>query len=128
MSILPMVYELKECRTYEEDGRYYMSLTYHVEYPNCTCEIVLPKVALGLKTYGCPDIASSLSITEDPYITLDAGGNHYQVLRGDTQFASNVFYAEKVIETKTKKMTVAEIEKKLGYTVEIVAEGKSWHE
>lgn len=124
MSILPMVYELKECRTYEEDGQYYMSLTYHVEYPDRTCEMVLPKVALGLKTYGCPDIASTLSITEDPYITLDAGCNHYPVLRGDTQFASNVFYTEKIIKTKTKKMTVAEIEKKLGYKVEIVSEGE----
>ena len=54
---------------------------------------------------------------------LKLGTNYLRLVEGKSELAEvQCKYVEKILERKTKKMTVEEIEKVLGYSVEIVSE------
>ena len=114
-------YEIKAAKVYEADGNLYLSLKYHVETDNELREIIIPKISLDIQTVGCPSMSVALGSGEE-YL-LHCNGNKYKILPGvGHDGANHVYFTEKILRQKPKKMTVAEIEKKLGYKIEIVAE------
>jgi hypothetical protein len=92
-----------------------LALTYRVETPETITQLCLPSVLLPLVNdftiYGecfCPDYA--------PVYYTDVGF-------GKTLLNANSegdIYTAKIIETKTKEMTLEEIEKKLGHKIKLV--------
>lgn len=117
---------LKECNLFKDGDNYYLRLVYIVEDDAEVAEFIIPKMDLGFNSRVAPMLSHGYDATH----TLTIGNNEFRLCAGEGHDgANNMYLTKKVIETKTKKMTVAEIEKKLGYKVEIVAEGsKKWHE
>ena len=114
-------YRIEDSEVYAEDGRLYLSLKYHIDTDDQLIEVILPKVNLGIQTVGCPSIYANLGLDCRNYIKC--GDNEYDILPGiGHDGANHVYYTEKILKQKTKKMTVAEIEEKLGYKIEIVSE------
>lgn len=113
--------KLTDVQLYKEDNGYFLSLKYHGENLEREYEIEIPKVALQIRQ---DDILINSVLTANPYTTeMDKfeeirfyGGNSFQIL----DCADGYRYKETTIKEKKRKMTVAEIEKALGYKVEIV--------
>ena len=115
--------KLIDKQVYEEDGLLYLSLTYEFENIEGNNEgkynLYIPKIALDIKTNDLPIINnySYHSINNERYIyDFQAGKHNYILIPEDSNEEFHTFK----IETKEKKMTVEEIEKELGYKVQIV--------
>lgn len=115
--------KLIDKQVYEEDGSLYLSLTYEFKNIEGNNEgkynLYIPKIALDIKTNDMPIINnySYYSINKEGYIYEFQAGKHNYIL--EQKDYKEEFYTYK-IETKEKKMTVEEIEKELGYKVQIV--------
>jgi hypothetical protein len=110
--------------------KYYLDVTYQTENLECVCDIHIPKIELPISN----DIMISrervpfdeynpnptLYVVKD---TVDLGFGPLPLKYIKGEHSEPVLYTVKVIKEKTKKMTVAEIEKALGHKVEIVSEG-----
>lgn len=101
------------------DG-FYLDLTYEIDTPNDIREIHIPKVLLPIDRHG-------LHISKEPNFSLGPiYFNNYLYLSDDTKLkietVDKILYTERVVHTKTKKMTLQEIEEKLGHKVELVSE------
>lgn len=100
---------------------YYLSATYTKEDDHRISEVYLPKIRMAL--HQAPAVI--VCTEEKPYsmghITrqyVDIGFGKVLLEEGKDGYA----YIERVIEEKTTEMTLAEVEKKLGYKVKIVSE------
>lgn len=119
-------HELKECRLFEDCGHYYLYLRYIIEDDKEVAEYIIPKVDIRFNKYQAPTSVHFYS--NNPFDRchihkLELGCEQFTLHEGEGHDGANhVYMTKKVIETKTKKMTVAEIEKKLGYKIEIVSE------
>ena len=113
--------KLKSCRIYEEDGKYYLDLKYTIEKIDGIYEKHIPKVRLSIPTNACPistEYHLSIFGSEPEHVTrlhLD----NYQFL--DVEAVNGIECTEILVKKKTRKMTLAEIEKELGYSVEVVS-------
>ena len=111
--------ELKSVKLIKEDGNYYLDVTYHYENEKGIYKVNIPRVLLPFPKYCIPFInrgiiesESELVLNRDlrlPIREFNDGNNFY-------------FLKEVPIRLKTRKITVAEIEKELGYKIEIVSE------
>lgn len=110
--------ELKDIRVYEEDGSYFLSLTYEVEDDREVRQLDFHKVRLGIRKYDEPTV----ELTSDECYIRFNGGHLYRALGVDTDEGHNVYCSVKILSEKPTKMTVSEIEKELGYKIEIVSE------
>jgi hypothetical protein len=93
---------------------YSLDMTYTVETPEEISELHIPRVMLPISN---KDIVINCEF--DYYggslYTADVGFGECRVLESDGEY-----FTLKTIETKTKEMTLEEIEKKLGHKVKIV--------
>ena len=117
---------LKDAQIYIQDGSRYLKLVYEYEDDYGIHELTVPQVEfpfgnrLGL-TYICEN-NPELQILA---IHLCTVGNFANVYLYDTKSNDGlVYYVDKIIKHKPKKMTVEEIEQKLGYKIEIVSSKK----
>lgn len=123
--------KLKRAELYQEDGAYYLRLKYVIENDRATYELYIPKVDIGLVAGWYPILESSTTY-DTKYIEdnckLVLRGREFDVRRGDLCVGGNTYgnilFLRRIIDEKTKKMTVADIEKELGYKIEIVSEDK----
>lgn len=108
--------ELKKLELYcekDDDGiveQYYLRAEYEIITEYKKSKIVIDKIALPVY---CPTIRQDISLDTFPYTTVDFGFGELQVLAP---------MREVIIEEYPQKMTLKEIEKKLGYKVEIVSD------
>lgn len=108
---------------YEQDGLLYLSLTYEFKNIEGNNEgkynLYIPKIALDIKTNDMPIINcdSYHFINNEEHICYFQAGKHNYILKPED--SKEEFYTYK-IEAKEKKMTIEEIEKELGYKVQIV--------
>ena len=114
--------ELKSVKLIKEDGNYYLYITYHYENEEGIYEFNMPRVLLPFPKH-CIPIINRRMVESGPELVLDRdlrlpiiefndGNNFY-------------FWKEVLIRLKQRrKITVAEIEKELGYKIEIVSEEK----
>ena len=115
--------KLIDKQVYEEDGLLYLSLTYEFKNIEGNNEgkynLYIPKIALDIKTNDMPIINhnSYRYINHEENVYDFKAGTHNYILKPED--SKEEFYTYK-IETKDKKMTIEEIEKELGYKVQIV--------
>ena len=115
--------KLIDKQVYEEDGSLYLSLTYEFENIEGNNEgkynLYIPKIALDIKANDLPIINhnSYHYINHEKNVYDFKAGIHNYIL--EPEDSKEEFYNYK-IETKYKKMTIEEIEKKLGYKIQIV--------
>ena len=110
------------------DPRVYLSVTYDYKNSTGTHRVTIPKIYIPLENgfsidsseiyYGIDGYSPTIAL-EDRYLFVsrsectDSRGFKYE----------NVRMVDEIIEpAKPKKMTVADIEKQLGYKIEIVSE------
>ena len=117
---------LKDAQIYVQDGSRYLKLVYEYEDGDGIHELTIPQVEfpfgnrLNLKhIYEANPALRRLSIR------LCTEGDVANVFLYDTKTDDGfVYYTDKIIKRKPKKMTIEEIEQKLGYKIEIVSSKK----
>lgn len=117
---------LKSLELYSEESKagksYFLKAIYEIENQYVKNEIVIPKIALPL----CPgehvihkyESHSYSSLKVDIPHTIDIGFGDLPMMSDD----HGRYYYEVTVAEYPQKMTLSEIEKKLGYKVEIVSE------
>lgn len=114
--------ELKNVELYTEENsqgiiEYFLNVTYLKHDDRNVMEVNYPKVKLPLCTQ--PRVNQDYSMYGIQSSTIDLGFGQLPLLEGGVL---NAMMTKKVIETFPRKMTLAEIEEKLGYKVELVSE------
>lgn len=116
-------HELKDIQFFEEDGQYYLKLKYIIEDVHRVKELEIPKVKIPFNKNMYPNIVQDIRYGYITQYKLNADfEDDLWIFPGETSEANHVYYTEKTIQEKHKEMTLAEIEKKLGYKIKIVAE------
>ena len=117
---------LKDARIYIQDGSRYLKLVYEYEDSYGIHELTIPQVEFPFGNR-----LNLIYIHEDNpalqrlSIRLCTEGDVTSVYLYDTKsYDGLVYYTDKVIKHKPKKMTIEEIERELGYKVEIVSSRK----
>lgn len=117
---------LKDAQIYIQDGSRYLKLVYEYEDGYGIHELTIPQVEfpfgnrLGL-TYICENNPALQRLS----IHLCTEGDVANVyLHNSKSYDGLVYYTDKIIKRKPKKMTIEEIERELGYKVEIVSSRK----
>ena len=117
---------LKDAQIYTQDDTRYLKLVYEYEDSHGIHELTIPQVEfpfgnrLGL-TYICENNPELQRLA----IRLCTVGDFANVFLYDTKSNDGlVYYVDKIIKRKPKKMTIEEIEQKLGYKIEIVSSKK----
>lgn len=108
--------KLKDLTLVKEDGLYFLNAVYTVETGNRIEEHRLPRVSLPIST-------DRFAINYGGYPSIACKNFQAEIGFGYTTLGSNPdghHYIVEHIKTKTKEMTLEEIEKKLGHKVKIV--------
>lgn len=112
---------LKDLKLYQENNKYYLSAILYYENEKGIYEMSIPKIALPIS----PDIEVNLESYYDIWTKITKTGN---VDFGFGRLSIKPFDDEgnlltmTCIEEKVHKMTLAEIEKELGYKIELQKE------
>lgn len=115
--------KLKKAEIYNEDNTYYLNVIYIRDTDTMISEINVPRILLPLDKTNC-------LINIDRY-NIDILGRPidnvtFRLYNGIAlpvyKATGNVYFTEKILEYKTKEMTLSEIEKKLGYKIKILSE------
>lgn len=106
-----------------DENLLYLAVKYLLENEHEIVRLTVPRIQLPVNLAVCPDL-------ETTYVHDDWHGKYGTESRircgyGDAlpiRKHNNVDYTVEIVEKKTHKLTVAEIEKRLGYKIEIVSE------
>lgn len=111
--------DLKTVNVYKEDGLTYLALIYKMEDSTGEYEIAIPKVGLPVSNHEF-GINIKEYVGHEPYGIIEFQGGDFEL---PIIYDKNIhgLYQVKTIKQKKRKMTVAEIEKELGYSVEIIS-------
>lgn len=117
---------LKEAEIYMQDGVRYLRLMYQYEDDNGVHELTIPQVEFPFgNRLNLIYIHENNPELKRVSIRLCTEGDVTNVFLYDTKTDDGfVYYTDKIIKHKPKKMTIEEIEQKLGYKVEIVSSKK----
>lgn len=114
-------YKLIDASLVEDaDGRHYLDLTYEYEDQYRISKVHFPMVRLPIERVRY--INSSCSYWDREHSVEFGNGLELSLSKYKDIDGNEYVYKAEVIKEKTQKMTVAEIEKKLGYKIEIVSE------
>lgn len=117
---------LKDAQIYIQDGSRYLKLVYEYEDSYGIHELTIPQVEfpfgnrLGL-TYICENNPELQRLSIHLCTESDVASVY---LHNSKSYDGLVYYTDKIIKRKPKKMTIEEIERELGYKVEIVSSRK----
>ena len=117
---------LKDAQIYIQDGSRYLKLVYEYEDGCGIHELTIPQVAFPFgNRLNLKHIYVANPAPRRHSIRLCTEGDVANVFLYDTKTDDGfVYYTDKIIKRKPKKMTIEEIEQKLGYKVEIVSSRK----
>lgn len=126
--------ELKSAKLFKEDSRYFLELRYEVENDRGLYEVIIPKMELPIRTNRTPFLATEqvsnflLPRPDTVYasfgdfkLKLHSKDVKVKTIDGD-DVVDNTCYLTNMIKEKKHKMTLSEVEKKLGYKIELVSE------
>ena len=106
--------ELKDMKLHtSEDGYYYLSLTYTEDRDDGVYEHYFPKALLNLWNEPVLEINSV-----ETFLNIGFGS----MLLCRNEETGGVYVERKIKDKPPKKMTISEIEKELGYKIEVVSE------
>lgn len=114
--------KLKEAKAYNPNGdEWFLKLVYTYENDDGIHERVYPKVGLPISQYGLP--ADAFGCFRPHISTMDEMPLYLESIKDprNGNLLSPACIFDILVEPKTRKMTIEEIEKKLGYKVEIVS-------
>ena len=117
---------LKDAQIYIQDGSRYLKLVYEYEDSYGIHELTIPQVEFPFGNrldlmYICENNPALQRLS----IHLCTEGDVANVyLHNSKSYDGLVYYTDKIIKRKPKKMTLEEIERELGYKVEIVSSRK----
>ena len=117
---------LKDAQIYIQDGSRYLKLVYEYEDGYGIHELTIPQVEFPFGnrlnlTYICENNPALQRLS----IHLCTEGDVASVyLHNSKSYDGLVYYTDKIIKRKPKKMTLEEIERELGYKVEIISSRK----
>ena len=125
---------LKEIIPYQDKGiEWWLKLVYEYDDDKGLHTVIFPKVSLPIEQFETPLVSTELSAANEPwfiqsaprsYLPLQGGFNLYKASVEDPRTGEKLDAAiayDILIKPKIHKMTLKEIEKKLGYKVEIVS-------
>ena len=114
---------LKEAKIYMQDGVRYLRLVYQYEDDNGVHELTIPQVEFSFgNRLNLKYIHEANPALRRVSIRLCTEGDVTNVCLYDTKTDDGfTYYTDKIIKHKPKKMTIEEIEQKLGYKIEIVS-------
>ena len=117
---------LKDAQIYIQDGSRYLKLVYEYEDSYGIHELTIPQVEFPFgNRLNLIYIHENNPALRRLSIRLCTEGDVTNVYLYDTKSDDGlVYYVDKIIKRKPKKMTIEEIEQKLGYKVEIVSSKK----
>ncbi len=123
---------LKEYKVFEKDNHLYLKLVYGYENDHGIYEIIIPKLDLEIRTDYIPDIFhdSCMGAMDIPYCYIQRNSARFDLLQddiivvknGETIKCEKAAYMHNTLKEKSTEMTIADIEKKLGYKVKLVSE------
>lgn len=117
---------LKDAQIYMLDGSRYLQLVYQYEDTDGIHELTIPQVEFPFgNRLNLKHIYETNPALRRVSIRLCTEGDVANVYLHDTKSDDGmVYYLDKIIKYKPKKMTIEEIEQKLGYKIEIVSSKK----
>ena len=117
---------LKDAQIYIQDGSRYLKLVYEYEDSYGIHELTIPQVEFPFgNRLGLMYICENNPELQRLSIRLCTEGDVANVyLHNSKSYDGLVYYTDKIIKRKPKKMTIEEIERELGYKVEIVSSKK----
>ena len=117
---------LKDAQIYIQDGSRYLKLVYEYEDGYGIHELTVPQVEFPFgNRLNLKPIYEANPALRRVSIRLCTEGDVANVFLYDTKTDDGfMYYTDKIIKHKPKKMTLEEIEQKLGYKVEIVSSKK----
>ena len=106
----------------DKDGQYYLRAVYDQEDSYRKTELIIPKIMLPISNYPV--------IKKEGHEWNFRPESFANIGFGDMQLGKGASYSDtpeccytiKIIEEKTRTMTLSEIEEKLGYRINLVAE------
>lgn len=96
---------------------YYLSAKYRVEDANSIRELDFPKIRLPINRN---EVTVRTNIHGWPSPEVDIGFGFRDLYRPNS--CADAYFTETVVNEKTREMTIAEIEERLGYKIKIVEE------
>ena len=110
--------ELKSLELYTDKNilgadEYYLKAIYERTTKYAKERLTIPKIKLGVNPY---NVTINHQTLYSPYATVDIGFGDMPIVEED-----GVAYIAKVLEEYPQKMTLDEIEKKLGHKIELVS-------
>lgn len=117
---------LKDAQIYIQDGSRYLKLVYEYEDSYGIHELTIPQVEFPFgNRLNLIYIHENNPALQRLSIRLCTEGDVTSVYLHDTKsYDGLAYYTDKIIKRKPKKMTIEEIERELGYKVEIVSSRK----
>ena len=119
-------HKLEKIELVEECGQYYLDVTYLIEDDHKIEKLWIPRIRIPFNANIYPDITGDrnpLFLSLDPIFKINASADSHGDLRIE-KLHNTVLFTTETIKEKTHEMTISEIEKKLGYKIKIVSEGK----
>jgi hypothetical protein len=112
--------KVKDLQLYKENNKYYLSALLDGEDKRGCYEVSIPKIRIPI-SFDCFVHNETDTCFGVPYrtVTTDLGFGELYVEPFDDD---NNYYTMKVLSEKVHKMTLAEIEKELGYKIELQEE------
>lgn len=111
--------QLESVNIYSEDGKCYLDITYNVETARKTLKFNFPRVIIPVNPKAFTMRYQTSAGHE--YFDLDIGVDCERYFKVEPD-ENGVFYTETVVKEKVEKLTLAQVEKRLGYKIEIVEE------
>lgn len=120
--------EVRYVELVEENGQYYLHIKYRVKDEYEIKEYDIPKAKIPLNLSRVPFINKTCERDSFGRPIMDSficcvNSDAMPLCKGNTEHANDVFFTVETIKEKRKELTIAEIEKKLGYKIKIVGEG-----
>lgn len=117
---------LKDAQIYMLDGSRYLQLVYQYEDEVGIHELTIPQVEFPFgNRLNLKHIYETNPALRRVSIRLCTEGDVANVYLYDTKSSDGmVYYLDRIVKYKPKKMTIEEIEQKLGYKIEIVSRKK----
>lgn len=118
--------KLTSCFSYmDNDGKYYLHLTYEYDDEEGTHEVIFPKAELPI-TYNTIPVVSWFN-GSDEETSIELISNRMRLSSQETDFSDGkpVYYVVRIKNPKIHEMTIEDIEKKLGYKIKIVKSEKT---
>lgn len=113
--------KVENARLYEEDGIYYIDVSYLCQNDKVVKRVHFPKVRLPIDNWtGDYDIRYSPTLIRHG-VRIDAFLNFVE-FHLVAREKDGVCYTEEIVEEKAVEMTLDELEKKLGHKIKIVSD------